>query len=79
MVEQKARPHSRLDSYIITGRKETQQNQEIEYMVHILHLQADQKHKLQLDSSYVPTPVLTDRLAHSFHVPSETVIRFVTI
>jgi len=45
-------------------------------MVHTLHLQADQKHKLQLDPSDVPTPVLNERLAQSFHVPSETVVKY---
>ena len=55
------------------------QNQDlIEYTVHILRLQSDQKHNLQLDPSFVPTPVVNERLSQSFHVPSETVVEFVT-
>jgi hypothetical protein len=72
-------PHGQLDSYIIRGKKEIMQDQEIEYTVHILRLQADERHNLQLDSSYVPTPVLNERLSQSFHVPSETVVKFVTM
>ncbi|KAI9443992.1 hypothetical protein H4582DRAFT_2095349 [Lactarius indigo] len=64
------------DSYFISGRKETLQNQEVEYKIHILRLLADQKHNLQLDPSYVPIPVLNERLSQSFHVPSETVVKY---
>ena len=69
--------HNRLDSYFISGRKETLQNQEIEYDVHILRLLTDQKHNLQLDPSYVPVPVLNERLSYSFHLPSDTVVMWV--
>ena len=55
------------------------QDQEIEYTVHILRLQADDKHNLQLNPSYVPTPVLNERLSQSFHAPLETVVKFVTV
>ena len=54
------------------------QDQEIEYTMHILRVQADEKHSQQLDPSYVPTPVLNERLTQSFHIPSETVVKFVT-
>ncbi|KAH8986023.1 hypothetical protein EDB92DRAFT_1949474 [Lactarius akahatsu] len=64
------------DSYFINGRKEYLQNQEVEYKIHILRLLADQKHNLQLDPSYVPVPVLNERLSQSFHVPSETVVKY---
>ncbi|KAI9450273.1 hypothetical protein BJY52DRAFT_1357697 [Lactarius psammicola] len=57
------------DSYFISGRKETLQNQEIEYKIHILRLLADQRHNLQLDPSYVPIPVLNERLSQSFISP----------
>ena len=69
--------HCRPDSYIICGRKPLQ-GQEIEYSVHTLRLQADERHNLQLDPTYVPTPVLNEQLSQSFHVPSETVVKFVT-
>ncbi|KAH9039451.1 hypothetical protein EDB83DRAFT_2411806, partial [Lactarius deliciosus] len=64
------------DSYFISGRKETLPNQEVEYKIHILRLLADQKHNLQLDPSYVTVPVLNERLSQSFHIPSETVVKY---
>ena len=54
------------------------QDQEIEYTVQILRLQADDRHNLQLDPAYVPTPVLNERLSQSFHTPFNTVVKFVT-
>ncbi|KAF8270133.1 hypothetical protein EI94DRAFT_1572289 [Lactarius quietus] len=76
LVQRCAYPHNRLDSYFISGRKESLQNEEIEYKVHILRLLADEKHSLQLDPSYVPTPVLNERLSQSFYVPSEIVVKY---
>jgi hypothetical protein len=71
-------PQCRLDSYFVSGRKESLQNEEIEYEIHILRLLADQRHNLQLDPSYVPMPVLNERLSQSFHVPPEIVVKCVT-
>ena len=65
----------RPDSYFVSGRQESLQNQEIEYHVHRLSLLADQRHNLQLDSSYVPTPILNERLSQSFRIPSEIIVR----
>ena len=62
-------------SYSIVGREETQQNQEIEYRVHTLRLRAEQKHSLQLDPSFVPTPIVNHRLSQSFHVSSDTSVK----
>ncbi|KAI9455154.1 hypothetical protein BJY52DRAFT_1122135, partial [Lactarius psammicola] len=69
-------PHNPLDSYTISGRKESVQNQEIEYKIHVLRLFAEQKHNLQLDPSYVPIPVLNERLSQSFRVSTETVVKY---
>ncbi|KAI9462918.1 hypothetical protein BJY52DRAFT_1221931 [Lactarius psammicola] len=68
--------HFSQDSYSISGRKETLQDQEIEYSIHILRLLADQRHNLQLDPSYVPIPVLNEQLPQSFHIPSETIVKY---
>ncbi|KAH8980307.1 hypothetical protein EDB92DRAFT_1937150 [Lactarius akahatsu] len=73
-IEDLCRERSR--SAPVRVRKETLQNQEVEYKIHILRLLADQKHNLQLDPSYVPVPVLNERLSQSFHVPSETVVKY---
>ncbi|KAH9031719.1 hypothetical protein EDB84DRAFT_1578728 [Lactarius hengduanensis] len=63
------------DSYFISGRKELK-IQEIEYKIHILRLLADERHNIQLDPSYVPIPVVNERLSQSFRVPSETVVKY---
>ena len=62
-------------SYSIMGRQESQQNQEIEYHVHTLRLRAEQKHNLQLDPSFVPTPILNNRLSQSFCVSYDTTVK----
>ena len=64
-------------SYSIKGRQESQQNQEIEYHVHTLRLRTEQKHNLQLDPSFVPTPILNERLSQSFRVSSDTIVKCV--
>ena len=79
LFDRRGCPHNWLDSYFISGRKESLQNQEIEYKVHILRLLADQRHNLQLDPSYVPIPVLNERLSQSFRVPSETIVKCVPV
>ncbi|KAI0297435.1 hypothetical protein BC826DRAFT_166673 [Russula brevipes] len=63
-------------SYFISGRQESQQNQECEYHIHTLRLPAEQKHNLQLDPSFVPTPMLQERLSQSFRVPSDTIVKY---
>ncbi|KAF8491332.1 hypothetical protein F5888DRAFT_1057818 [Russula emetica] len=63
-------------SYSIKGHQESLQNQEIEYHVHTLRLRADQKHNLQLDPSYVPTPMINYRLSQSFRASSDTVVKY---
>ncbi|KAI0292619.1 hypothetical protein B0F90DRAFT_1671124 [Multifurca ochricompacta] len=59
-------------SYSISGRHEFLPEEAIEYQVHLLHLHTDQRHKLQLDPSFVPTPVVNKRLSGSFHIPPGT-------
>ena len=63
------------ESYSIRGLQESQQNQEIEYHVHTLRLRAEQKQAFQLDPSFIPTPVLNDRLAQSFCVSSDATVK----
>ncbi|KAF8270147.1 hypothetical protein EI94DRAFT_1723596, partial [Lactarius quietus] len=64
------------DTYDIRGRRESLQEDEIEYRIHLLHLRADESQKVQLDRSYVPTPILERRLTHSFRVSSLTVVKY---
>ncbi|KAH9021925.1 hypothetical protein EDB84DRAFT_517274 [Lactarius hengduanensis] len=64
------------DTYDIGGRQEPLREDETEYRIHILHLRADERQKVQLDPSYVPTPILEGRLTHSFRVSSSTIIKY---
>jgi hypothetical protein len=63
------------ETYFISGRQESLEIPEIEYHVHTLRLLSEQRHNLQLNSSFVPTPVLNERLSHSFRVPSDTIVK----
>ncbi|KAH9959519.1 hypothetical protein BJV74DRAFT_984284 [Russula compacta] len=69
-------PSQHLESYYISGRQESLQNQEIECHVYTLRLRSDQRHNLQLDYSFVPTPVVNERLSQSFCVPSDTIVKY---
>ncbi|KAI9450271.1 hypothetical protein BJY52DRAFT_1227294 [Lactarius psammicola] len=64
------------DTYYISGRQESLREAEIEHRIHLLHLRADEVHRVQLDPSYVPTPILEERLTHSFHVSSSTTVKY---
>ncbi|KAI9455179.1 hypothetical protein BJY52DRAFT_1224795, partial [Lactarius psammicola] len=58
--------------YRITGRWEmpkVQQVPQIELCVHPMDLTSDDRHNMQLDSKYVPTPTINDRLSSSFRLP----------
>ena len=70
---------SRTETYFISGRQESLELQEIEYHIYTLHLLAEQRHNLQLNPFFVPTPVLNERLSHSFSVPSDTIVKSVSI
>ncbi|KAI0302836.1 hypothetical protein B0F90DRAFT_1667445 [Multifurca ochricompacta] len=59
-----------------SGRHELLPEEEIEYQVHLLHLHTDQRHNLQQDPSFVPTPVVNQRLSGSFHVPPGTLVKY---
>jgi hypothetical protein len=63
-------------TYDISGSRESLQEDEIEYRIHLLHLRTDESQKVQLDPSYVPTPILEKRLTHSFRVSSSTVVKY---
>ncbi|KAI9444004.1 hypothetical protein H4582DRAFT_2189914 [Lactarius indigo] len=64
------------ETFYISGRKESLQEDEIEYRIHLLRLRADESQKVQLDPSYIPAPILEERLAHSFRVSSSTVVKY---
>jgi DNA-binding GntR family transcriptional regulator len=64
------------DTYYIGGRQESLRDAEVEYRIHLLRLRADESQKVQLDSSYIPTPILEKRLTHSFRVSSSTSVKY---
>ncbi|KAI9450269.1 hypothetical protein BJY52DRAFT_196728 [Lactarius psammicola] len=64
------------DTYYISGRQESLREAEIEHRIHLLHLRADERQKVQLDPSYLPTPILEERLTHSFRVSPLTVVKY---
>ncbi len=69
-------PLKQTETYYISGRQESLQEDEIEYHIHLLRLRADESQKVQLDPSCIPTPILEKRLTHSFRVPSSTVVKY---
>ena len=64
------------DTYFISGHQESQRVDEMEYRIHLLHLRVDERQKVQLDPFYVPTPILENRLTHSFRVSSSTTVKY---
>ncbi len=67
---------ARTDTYYISGRQVYVREDEIDYRIHLLRLRADESQKVQLDPSYVPTPILEERLTHSFRVSASTVVKY---
>jgi hypothetical protein len=64
------------DTFYLSGRQEYLREAEIEHRIHLLHLRADESQKVQLDPSYVPAPILEERLTHSFHVSTSTIVKY---
>jgi hypothetical protein len=46
--------------------RESAEDSQVEYTIHVLNLTAQDQHMLQLDPTYVPTP--HDRFSYSFHL-----------
>ncbi|KAI9443823.1 hypothetical protein H4582DRAFT_1807697 [Lactarius indigo] len=55
--------------YRLTGRREELQPPQIRLLVHPMELTSDDRHNMQLDPTYIPTPKIDDRLSSSFHLP----------
>jgi hypothetical protein len=53
----------------ITGRWEAPQLPQIKLCVHLMDLTREDRHSMQLDSKYIPTPTINDRFSSSFHLP----------
>ena len=65
------------ETYFVSGAEQYTQSAEIEHRVHLLHLRADERQKMQLDPSYVPAPILEERLTYSLCVSSSSIVKYV--
>ncbi|KAI0296531.1 hypothetical protein B0F90DRAFT_1035697 [Multifurca ochricompacta] len=65
------------DYYLIHGRQESLQEEMIEYHVYLLRFPIEEKQILQLDPSYVPTPVLDEQSSQPWRVSSQTPVNYV--
>ncbi|KAI0297433.1 hypothetical protein BC826DRAFT_1096771, partial [Russula brevipes] len=62
--------------YVITGRRQVVQESKLEICVHLMDLTSDDKHNMQLDPNYIPSPAVNDRLSSHFFIPVTTNIAF---
>ncbi|EIW81351.1 hypothetical protein CONPUDRAFT_82336 [Coniophora puteana RWD-64-598 SS2] len=67
MVVDDNSPYSRNRSFRFTGYIATTEDPKIEYSVYPMHLTTEERHNIQLDPSFIPTP--RPGLAHSFSLP----------
>ncbi|KAI9443812.1 hypothetical protein H4582DRAFT_1039790 [Lactarius indigo] len=66
----------RIVGYKLTGRREGLQPPQIKLRVHLMDLTDDDRHNMQLDAKYIPTPTINDRLSSSFHLPLRAELSF---
>ena len=55
-------------SYHVVGRQEYFEDPANEYTIHVLNSTADDKHNMQLDPTFIPSPSVSQRLSHSFRL-----------
>ena len=53
----------------ITGRWEAHQHPQIKLCVHLMDLTREDRLSMQLDTKYIPTPTINDRLSSTFNLP----------
>ena len=53
----------------ITGRWEAPQHPQIKLCVHLMDLTREDRLSMQLDTKYIPTPTINDRLSSTFNLP----------
>ncbi|KAH9030797.1 hypothetical protein EDB85DRAFT_1403662 [Lactarius pseudohatsudake] len=63
------RERDHITNYKLTGRREELQLPKIRLWVHLMDLTNVDRHNLQLDAKYIPTPTINDRLSSSFYLP----------
>jgi hypothetical protein len=62
--------------YVITGRRQALQEPKLEIWVHLMDLTSDDRHNMQLDPVYIPSPALNDRLSSGFYIPITMTIAY---
>jgi hypothetical protein len=65
--------------YWITGCRNTLKDQELEFRVRLINLSSDDKHKMQLDTKYIPGPMVNNLVSSRFHMPMTMDIAFCQI
>jgi hypothetical protein len=55
--------------YVIAGRRQVIEEAKLEFCVHLMDLTSDDKHSMQLNPDYVPSPTVNERLSSRFHIP----------
>jgi hypothetical protein len=63
---------------VITGRRQALQEPKLEIWVHLMNLTSDDRHNMQLDSDYMPSPTVNDRVSSGFHIPTTLNIAYVS-
>lgn len=53
----------------IAGRREATQLPQVRLCVHLMDLTREDRHSMQMDTKYIPTPAINDRFSSSFHLP----------
>ena len=55
--------------YVIVGHRHVVEEAKLEFCFHLMDLTSDDKHSMQLNSDYVPSPAVNERLSSRFHLP----------
>jgi hypothetical protein len=55
--------------YVIACRRQVIEEAKLEFCVHLMDLTSDDKHSMQLNPDYVPSPAVNERLSYKFHIP----------
>jgi hypothetical protein len=55
--------------YVITGRRQAIEDAKLEFCVHLMDITSDDKHNMQLDPNYIPSPAVNKRLSSKFFIP----------
>jgi len=55
--------------YVIAGRRQAIEDAKLEFCVHLMDITSDDKHNMQLNPDYIPSPAVNERLSSKFSIP----------